>query len=99
MHGDLVLVAGSTEKQPLTALMTLALIRNKVHKDPSGSAYEMTQQLHAYIMDQPNHSDFGLYQLHAFLDETMRRFYAIIIKYCNTKPTLNRDVQDKVCQV
>jgi hypothetical protein len=86
-HGNLVLVAGSKEKHPLAALMALALIRNKVQKDPSGSAYEMTQQLHAYIMDQPN----GLYQLHAFLDETMHRFYAIIqvVKYCNTKPTLN----------
>ena len=96
-HGDLVLVGGGY--QPLAALMVISLIKDKVHKDPSGSAYEMTQQLHSYISGTPKSADFSIFQLPNILDETMRKYYAIVTKDRDSKPTLNRDVQDKICQV
>ena len=39
-HGDLLSAGGGYH--PLAALMAISLIKDKVHKDPSGSAYEMT---------------------------------------------------------
>ncbi len=69
------------------------------HKDPSCSAYEMTQQLYAYISERPSTADFSLFQLPAILDEILHKFYAVVTKDQDSRLTLNCNVQDKVCQL
>ncbi len=96
-HGDLFSAGGSYH--PLATLMAISLIKDKVHKDPSGSAYEMTQQLYTYILERPSTADLSLFQLPAILDEILHKFYSIVTKDQDWRLTLNCNVQDKVCQL
>ena len=59
----------------------------------------MTQQLDKYIEERPKDADLSIFHLPSILDETTRKFYAIVTKDSALKPTLNCDVQHKICQL
>jgi len=97
MHGDLLLRPGVNH--PLAALMQIIMIRNKMSKDPSGSAFEMQRNLHNQIHDWANGEDLSIFRLPHIMDDINKSVYAILAKENRYAFTLNGQVQELCCEL
>ena len=97
MHCNLLPLSGVNH--PLAALMQLAMIKNKMSKDPSGSAFKMQRNLHNQIHDWSNDADLSISCLPHFMDEINKDVYAILAKENRYAFTLNCQVQELCCKL